>query len=219
MTAVQDKSESTRPAANGSPLDAMLTDAALGPVRRLLPGRAALKLVGRLAARPVNTTRLGLHTTAELGKVSRIGVVATAGDRRDDDMRELGAVAAQHFDVVVVREDIGLRGRRRGETADLIAEGVRSAMGEGLRCKQVDVVLEELAATRHAIAHSNPGDLVILCVDQHGAVLAELESYGRQAQPGSRAEEDGLFDNAIADPDFTPGATPPDEEAPDKSFV
>ncbi len=69
MTAVQDKPESTRHAADGSPLDAMLTDAALGPVRRLLPGRAALKLVGRLAARPVNTTRLGLHTTAELGKV------------------------------------------------------------------------------------------------------------------------------------------------------
>ena len=40
-------------------------------------------------------------------KPSRIGVIATAGDRRDDDMRELGAVAAQHFDVVVVREDVG----------------------------------------------------------------------------------------------------------------
>ena len=46
-----------------------------------------------------------LSTTSELGRPSRIGVVATAGDRRDDDMRELGAVAAHHFDVVVVRED------------------------------------------------------------------------------------------------------------------
>ena len=41
-------------------------------------------------------------------------MVATAGDRRDDDMRELGAVAAEHFDVVVVREDQRLRGRERG---------------------------------------------------------------------------------------------------------
>ena len=34
-----------------------------------------------------------------------IGVIATAGDRRDDDMRELGAVAADHFDAIIVRED------------------------------------------------------------------------------------------------------------------
>ena len=31
-----------------------------------------------------------LSATSELGKLSRIGVVATAGDRRDEDMRELG---------------------------------------------------------------------------------------------------------------------------------
>ena len=57
---------------------------------------------------------------------SRIGVIATAGDRRDEDMRELGEVAAQHFDVVIVREDVALRRRARGETAALVAEGVRA---------------------------------------------------------------------------------------------
>src|SRR3954447_19807907 len=33
-----------------------------------------------------------LSATSELGKPSRIGVIATAGDRRDEDMRELGTV-------------------------------------------------------------------------------------------------------------------------------
>ena len=51
---------------------------------------------------------------SDLGKVSRIGMVSTAGDRRDDDMRELGALAARHFDVVVVREDERKRGRPAG---------------------------------------------------------------------------------------------------------
>ncbi len=60
---------SGRSAAEGSPLDVMLTDAALGPVRRMLPGRAALKLAGRLASRPVDTTRTGLQTGAELARV------------------------------------------------------------------------------------------------------------------------------------------------------
>jgi cyanophycin synthetase len=42
---------------------------------------------------------------AELGRVSRIAAIGAAGDRRDQDMRELGQVAAHHFDVIVVRED------------------------------------------------------------------------------------------------------------------
>ena len=47
-----------RSAADGSPLDVMLTDAALGPIRRMLPGFAGVKLAAQLAARPVGTTRL-----------------------------------------------------------------------------------------------------------------------------------------------------------------
>ena len=52
-----------------------------------------------------------LDSGSELGKPSRIGVIATAGDRRDEDMVELGEIAAQHFDVVIVREDVDLRRR------------------------------------------------------------------------------------------------------------
>jgi cyanophycin synthetase len=149
--------------------------------------------------------RLGesLSASSELGRPSRIGVVATAGDRRDDDIRELGQVAAQHFDVVVVREDVRLRGRKRGESADLIATGVRAAMEAGARCRQVDIVLDELEAVKHSLGRSNRGDLVVLCVDQHQTVLSELESVSHLAQAGARSGDEG------GDPDFVP----PDEEA------
>ncbi len=68
MTATQQE-RPARSAADGSPLDVMLTDAAVGPVRRLLPGRAGLKLAARLAARPFDTTRLTARTALEFGKV------------------------------------------------------------------------------------------------------------------------------------------------------
>ena len=61
----------------------------------------------------------------------RVAVVATAGDRRDEDMRELGRVAARYFDEVIVREDRHARGRQRGETAELIRQGVEEAMSAG----------------------------------------------------------------------------------------
>jgi cyanophycin synthetase len=141
-----------------------------------------------------------LSATSELGRLSRIGVVATAGDRRDEDMRELGAVAAGHFDVVVVREDDNLRRRERGETAGLVADGVRAAMSEGARCKQVEIVLDEIGAVRHAMSRANPGDLVVICVDQHGRVMSELENWSNQAQAGSGENPD----TPSADPDYTP---------------
>jgi cyanophycin synthetase len=135
--------------------------------------------------------------SSELGKISRIGMIATAGDRRDEDMIELGAIAADYFDVVVVREDTSLRGRKSGETATLIASGVNRRMAEGARCKQVEIVLDEITAVRHCMTRANPNDLVVLCVDKHGAVVAELETLSHQAQAGAHIGQ------AIADPDAT----------------
>ncbi len=81
MTATQQE-RPARSAADGSPLDVMLTDAAVGPVRRLLPGRAGLKLAARLVARPLETTRLTARTARELGKVVA-GVSQVEPGKRD----------------------------------------------------------------------------------------------------------------------------------------
>ena len=68
-------------------------------------------------------------------------------------------------------------------------------------------------ATRHAIARSNPGDLIVICVDQHASVMSELESYGRQAQPGAR-RGDHASTNSVSDPDFVVAPTEPSKDEP-----
>ena len=151
----------------------------------------------------VDRTAATMNATHELGKSSVIGVVATAGDRRDADLVELGEVAADHFDVIVAREDTNRRGRAPGEAAALLVEGVRHRMADREnppRVKQVERVLEEIDAVRHAMARANPGDLVVLCVDRHAEVMGEIESISRRAQAGSRS---GGADDG-ADPDFSP---------------
>jgi cyanophycin synthetase len=137
---------------------------------------------------------------AEFGRISRIGVVATAGDRRPEDMRHLGQVAADFFDVIVVREDERLRGRDPGFTAGEVAAGVRERMDSGtVRCRQVEVVLDEKDAVRHVMARANPGDIVVLSVDRHAEVMAELEAMTHQAQPGTHV-------TGVGDPDLDPEA-------------
>ena len=46
----------------------------------------------------------------------------------------------------------------------------------------------------------------MICVDRHAAVMAELETYGHQAQPGAHRET-SEFGLAVGDPDFAPAAT------------
>jgi cyanophycin synthetase len=70
-------------------------------------------------------------------------------------------------------------------------------MAEGARCKQLEIVEDELTAVRHCMARANPGDLVVLCVDKHGPVLAELEALSHHAQAGAHAG------TTVADPDVT----------------
>jgi cyanophycin synthetase len=116
----------------------------------------------------------------------RVAVVATPGDRRDDDMRELGRVAARYFDDIIVREDQNPRGRRKGETADIVMDGVREAMRAGARAGSAEVVLDEPDAVRRALDRSRPGDLVVVCVDHARDVIGELETRrarGANGQP------------------------------------
>jgi cyanophycin synthetase len=143
-----------------------------------------------------------LSSSHDLARPSRIGVIATAGDRRDEDMKELGEIAAAHFDVVIVREDEALRGRERGNVAGLVRQGVEDAIAAGARCKQVEVVLEEIEAVRHAMSRANKGDLLVVCVDRHAAVMSELENWSNQAYAGAGASEDA----PAADPDYAPTA-------------
>jgi cyanophycin synthetase len=118
----------------------------------------------------------------------RIGVIATAGDRRDEDIIELGQVAAAHFDEIIVREDENNRGRPRGSTAELIVEGVNAADPEASRVGSITTILDELEATRHALDNARDGDVVVVCVDHANQIWKELQ----RRQHGAATETDGL---------------------------
>lgn len=54
----------------------------------------------------------------------KVGVISGTGDRRDDDIRELGEISAKYFDEIIIRCDKNLRGRTADEIIGLLQEGI-----------------------------------------------------------------------------------------------
>ena len=106
-------------------------------------------------------------------------MIGIPGDRRDEDQREYGAIAARSFDEIIVREDANLRGRKPGETAEHVLEGIRKAQGEGARVQKAEAILDELDAAKVAMRRAKQGDLVVVCADDSTSVYREAMALDR----------------------------------------
>ena len=88
-----------------------------------------------------------------------ICAVAMPGDRRDEDITEVGRICGQIFDEIVFREDPATRGRPRGEVLRLLQKGAREA---GAPEKLIHLVPGEREATAVAMTLAQPGELVVI---------------------------------------------------------
>jgi cyanophycin synthetase len=134
---------------------------------------------------PTKAGRIGSSgPAARTGRA--IGVLGIPGDRRDEDQRDYGAVAATAFDEVIVREDANLRGRQPGETAGNVVAGVRAARTAGnARTRRTDKILDEMTAVRTALRRAIPGDLVVCCVDDAIGVHREAMAAAGTTRGGT----------------------------------
>ena len=91
----------------------------------------------------------------------KVGIVAGVGDRRKEDNNELGAIAAEMFDEIIIRQDRNLRGKNETELIDEIHNGIKSVNPN----KKVDIIRSEKEAIIHAIKNAKKDSLVIVSSD------------------------------------------------------
>jgi cyanophycin synthetase len=116
----------------------------------------------------------------------QIGMVTVPGDRRDEDIREMGEVAALTFDELVFREDPSRRGRKEGEIIRLLVEGARRAGADESRMHRVP---DERQAADACMSLARPGDLVVLTPTE----VEDMWKHVLEFQP--RARPDYVADN------------------------
>jgi cyanophycin synthetase len=131
----------------------------------------------------------------------RIGVISAPGDRRDQDILDLARAAAPGFDLILLREDDNLRGRKRGEIGDLLRQGlVEAGFPEDRIAPQV---YEEEDAVQRALETAQPGDLLVIFGDKLDRSWKQIVSFGRPAEaPVGSTPVAPIF--AAGDKDFTP---------------
>lgn len=127
-----------------------------------------------------------INTARQLKARRLVGVIAAPGDRRDDVIRNIGRIAGQGFDHIIIKEDADLRGRRPGETAALLLEGVLEA---GHPREQVQLVLPEGEAVATALRQAVADDLVVIFYEQYDTVMTVLDDFCRRKQHRAAATE------------------------------
>ena len=91
----------------------------------------------------------------------KVGIIAGIGDRREEDNNEMGSIAAEMFDEIIIRQDKQLRGRTDKELIKMLHDGIRK-MDPG---KKTTIIPSEREAIEHAVAHAQKGALIVLCSD------------------------------------------------------
>jgi cyanophycin synthetase len=91
----------------------------------------------------------------------KVGIIAGIGDRRFEDNVEIGQIAAEMFDEVIIRQDKNLRGKTDQELIDMLTIGIKKVDPK----KPFKVIPNEFEAITYAVKHAKKGSLIVLCSD------------------------------------------------------
>ncbi len=91
----------------------------------------------------------------------KVGIVSGTGDRRDEDIIELGRLSANFFDELIIRQDPELRGRTHEEIGDLLKTGIRSVHKK----IKITEVPNEREAILGSLQHATKGSFIVVLSD------------------------------------------------------
>jgi cyanophycin synthetase len=92
----------------------------------------------------------------------KVGIISGTGDRRDEDIKELGRISGRSFDEIIIRQDKNLRGRTAEEIVQFLVEGINETKPKDI---PITIIYKEKDAIMHAYHHAQPGSLITIMCD------------------------------------------------------
>ncbi|GGY61730.1 cyanophycin synthetase [Pseudoduganella albidiflava] len=162
-------------------LASFVSDNVRNPLRTNVYDVRGVKVLVDYAHNPAAYAALGQTARGMSSQETRqhrtVAVITAPGDRRDEDLEQIGETCGEVFDEVIVYEaPVEHRGRRPGERAALMAAGAIRAS------TRVHLELASGAALRLALTRCQPGDVMLFAT---GTSVAELVEALRDFDPAS----------------------------------
>ncbi len=157
------------------------------PSSTLTPGRLNFfhfknySILADFAHNPHGLKLLG-DFVSKLEYTKKIGVISGTGDRRDEDIMELGSLSAEYFDEIIIRCDKNLRGRTAEEIIDLLKKGIEKVDPN----KPTKTIVNENEALEYIYANPESGALYVVMCDVVAGALEKI----RELKERERNEAD-----------------------------
>ena len=110
----------------------------------------------------------------------KVGVISGTGDRRDEDIRELGVISARYFDEIIIRCDKNLRGRTADEIIGLLQEGIKS-VNDSIPTMTIP---NEDQALEYIYQHHKPGSLYTIMCDVVAGAIDKIKELKKRENQG-----------------------------------
>jgi cyanophycin synthetase len=108
----------------------------------------------------------------QLDYTQKVGIITGTGDRRDEDIKALGEIAANNLDEIIFRCDRGLRGRTQEEILGLLQEGARSVNTQ----IPISIIPDETEALAFSYETCQEGALIITMCDSVTDTLQKVKN-------------------------------------------
>ena len=116
----------------------------------------------------------------------KVGIIAGVGDRREEDTNQIGSIAAEMFDEIIIRQDKRLRGRTEEELIKMLNDGIKSVDPN----KKTTIIPSEEEAITYAVNNAVKGSLIILCSDVIPDALNLVMKFKDQETAGKKVSVD-----------------------------
>ena len=114
----------------------------------------------------------------------KIVIAHGTGNRTDDNIREFGAALASVYDHIILA-DIDPRNRVLGETPELVKSG---ALETGFSEMEIEIIIDPLKAIDRAFSIVQPGDLIMVQVDEVAPMLKHVMQHFKNNVPRSEVK-------------------------------
>lgn len=102
----------------------------------------------------------------------KVGIIAGVGDRRNEDTMELGRLAGELFDEVIIRQDKDLRGGDADEIIRLLIQGINYT-GE----REIKVIPEEMRAIAYALENAARDSFICIFSEEIAEAIKMVENF------------------------------------------